>query len=241
MKTQNKIDSVTNPETVFTQGYIFYEKGDYKKAMGLFERALEINSSHYAASVYLAVVKEEQKKIEKAKKEESEKKKRKEKTRKKVQEAKSFYRRGKNYYEKGEFEKAIDMFNHVLKLVPKHKQTISYMKKSKNLLISRYYNRGFDYYEKGKLKEAIPLWKKILIYIPNDKEVQELIAKTTKQLKEQNIKKAKEYYDKGLTEYVDGNIEEAGKLFSKSLEFDPDNIKTQKAVEKIKALLKFSE
>ena len=88
---------------------------------------------------------------------------------------------GIQFFQIGEFAKALEVFQEVLKLDPQNETALDYERRSKIETISKettmseetekQYLKGMDEYFKGNLNEAIRIWEEILIQEPYNKKV----------------------------------------------------------------------
>ena len=88
---------------------------------------------------------------------------------------------GIQFFQIGEFAKALEVFQEVLVLDPQNETALDYERRSKIETISKettmsaeaekQYLKGMDEYLKGNLNEAIRIWEEILIQEPYNKKV----------------------------------------------------------------------
>ncbi len=132
-----------------------------------------------------------------------------------------YYFRGNEYYEKGDYDKAIENYNMAIILNP------SFME--------AYFNRGLCYYNKKDYDKAIKNYTKAIELDPNNAVIYnnrgdayyklqkyDLAIKDYDRALDLNKKYLKAYYNRGLAYAVMEDYDSAINDFSKVIELDPD-------------------
>ncbi len=139
-------------------------------------------------------------------------------------------------YQNKDYKNALNKYAEVLKFDPKNE-------KAMNGIIKINANMAADkekYLALGKQKvasapeKAVHYFKKVLLIDPNNQEANAYIQKLTGKESQVMIdaKMVKTLYYEGVDKYVNGNIEEAIKIWKKVLAIDPNHIESQKNIQR---------
>jgi len=153
-----------NPKLVGVYSYrglSYAKKGEYDKAIADYQQAISIDPNHTEA----------RKNLEDAIKLRNEKQQTKqEATQLNPKDAEAYYSRGNNYYNKGEYDKAIINYSQAIQINPKFDNA--------------YYNRGYAYKQKGDYDKARTNFQQAISINPNHalakKELESLNNNTLK-------------------------------------------------------------
>lgn len=90
--------------------------------------------------------------------------------------ANAAYDRGKNDFENGDLQRAIDNWEEVEKIAPGYKSVRTYLTRA-------YKYRGVELYGEGELEEAIDVWRKASKLDPDNDELREYIKRCESEIK----------------------------------------------------------
>jgi len=100
-----------------------------------------------------------------------------------------YWGKGFEYYQKGEYEKAIPEFKKILELDPNHLESKRLIVQAKEKIEERikqeaemHYTRGLKAYSQGLLEEAIKEWKEALKLEPGNEKIQKALEGVEKEL-----------------------------------------------------------
>jgi len=200
-------------ETHYFQGIDYYAEGEFGKAISEWEEVLLIDPEHKGAKEYMEKAREkiasvttERRKAEIPLRTPEEEK------------IEIYYRQGINYYLAGDYRKAIEQWQEVLRMDPSHKGAREYMAKAKGRLKVSEEGIGYSPYE----EEIEQYVKELEKGGTTDKEKEELIAT---------------HYQDGLVAYAHGDLSQAMKEWQIVLKLDPEHKKARRALIKLQAEL----
>ncbi len=165
-------------EQKFSEALSDYKQGDYNGAIAKWEEVVKVRSDE----AELEGLREEAKKrIAKARE-------------KKIKRMKKHYTRAVAHYKKRRWEEAMVELEGVLKLEPKHKQSIDLMKRieekiwltaqeGRKRMMDGYYNAGLAYFQNGEYDKAIAEFEKVLRLEPIHLQAQRLIKEAREKAK----------------------------------------------------------
>ncbi|MCX7956540.1 MAG: PorV/PorQ family protein [Endomicrobia bacterium] len=221
----------------FSKAKGLFDMGDLLKAKESFEIILQLDPNHEETKIYLQRIENIQKETLR-------------------QRVVVYLSEGINFYEKGDYEKAIQRFEGVLEIEPQNQKAKEYLqlvkskreekiKKEQELQqakeVEKNYNDAVLYMNKGKYKEAMDLLKKVLSLSPGYKDTQKLLSQAEQSYKQQVAKNREEsakLYTEGLKAYTSGDLKKAYELWKKAAELDPQNEKAVKGVERLQKEIK---
>ena len=214
-RTQVKLDDYDTSKEItgyFEKGEKYYKEGDFVKARFEFDSLLLMDPEHSGAKDYLnkIQVKAEELIAEQMKE--------------------TGY-----YYDRGDYEIALEHINKVLSFEPEHKVANEYLaltneklnliketrKKQQDKLegkwkaVSDYY-KGLALYNMGEWVQAISVFEDVLKYNPEHEGSREYLEKA-------KMKAAENYYERGLSYFRRGEYDSALREFKTSLKYAPDN------------------
>lgn len=139
-------------------------------------------------------------------------------------------------YQDNNYKGALNKYTEVLKFDPNNEKAMNGIIK----INSKINEDKEKYLTLGKQnittdpKKAINYFKKVLQIDPNNQEANSFIQKLTGKDSQITIdaKMVKTLYYEGVDKYVNGDIEEAIKLWKKVLEIDPNHIESQKNIQR---------
>ena len=146
----------------------------------------------------------------------------------KEQEIINLYIRGLGYYNNGEYEEALKIFQTVLVLAPNHENAKKDLEKTKKKISQKeslkHLKNGEDYVAKGKILEAIAEWNLAISSNPDDEEIKEAVDKLKKKIILERNEKAFSLFKENKT--VDAIAE-----WNNVLALDPEDITAKKGLE----------
>ncbi len=172
----------------FREGKESFYKGMWLQARAYFEDVLELNPHHQKAKQYLDYI---VKNIAAGR------------------EPEVFFRRGFDYYKKGDYNKAIAEFKQVLQILPEHRSAALFIdvineekkimhrkliakRHEKNRLIRKTYKRAVKFYEAGNYKEALIVFDALKDLDPGHPHLKDYREKTARKLRQQIQQLAKD-------------------------------------------------
>ncbi len=188
----------------YNMGVDYYNKGDYLKAKEFLEKALETNPNHSKAKKKLREVNSIIFSLNTEKKSE-----------------------GKKYFKKGDYDKAIEDFQFVLKIESDNdefKDLLHMATKAKNAL-----EEGKNLMKEKKYADAIEKFSQVLDYNSNDPVAKKLINEAVKEGKKQ----ASTWFNEGLSYYKKGDLKRAHSRFVSVLKANPSNNEARNMLNKI--------
>ena len=189
-----------------------YEKGDYLEALSNFQQAFSIDSTDTKVKEYLILI---NKKLTPSK-----------------SEIKSDFERGYEYYTKGEYRKAVQVFEDILRREPDNPEAKRYMKESLEKIkesISSILSRAERYERADKLRKALLELKRGLRVDPKSTAIKLKID----ELNHKITTRVSKYLSSGIEEFNKGNYKEARRYFEMVIALDPKNRKAKSYIGKI--------
>lgn len=145
----------------------------------------------------------------------------------------SLFEKGMKNYARGNYIKARDSFEKVLKIEPKNKLAKEYISKANDKIADEIRKglRKLKYYEsKGRYLKAYYLASNLLKLAPDNKEIKSKVKKYRNKLQVL----ARTYTEKGISAYEAGNFILAQKYFKNLLSIEPNNKTATRYLELIK-------
>lgn len=218
------------------QAIDFYNRGNYRRALSLFEEILQISPQRIEAIEY-------KKRCEEKLKEEMGTKQLQQQTipKKIVSDKKTEKQEGVIYlkfdeatklYGEKKYEDAISKFEEVVKLADEYKiedvrkQASDFLILCKEMAAEKYFRKGLEYRKQNNLESAYESYKKSINYKSENQLVKKEFEDVAKIL-------ADKYYNLGEKYYDQGDIEKAKEMFKKSIYYY-EKEETIRALEKIK-------
>ena len=219
-------------ESWFNEGYDWYNKQDYDKAIECYQKAIELNPDNANAYHGMGVAYEYKQDYDKAI----------ECYQKAIElnpkDAVAYYNMGNAYYNKQDYDKAIECYQKAIELNPKDAVA--------------YYNMGNAYYNKQDYEKAIEWYEKAIKISPKYADAYNNMGNAY--YNTQNYDKAIECYEKTIEidpkhTYVYYNIgnaykngkqdyEKAIECYEKAIEINPDYAKAKSSKEVVLRILK---
>jgi len=143
------------------------------------------------------------------------------------------YDKALTYYEKNNFDMALDNFDKSLEIAFKYQFTkyIENINKYEGIikatLAERHYKAGFEYLHNNNLEAAFSEYKQSLNYNPDNLTARVEMEKINKEL-------GQKYYEKGMSYFSRGEMGKARDAFRKALEYEPDKPEALRALDRIK-------
>jgi len=219
------------------QAYSFYEEGKLTDSLDEWREVLKLDPASIRAKEYIERIEGKLSKIEKEKYLERVKEKRK-------TEIAKLLGRGDRFYEEEKYLKAIEEWEKILKINPKHnlaRENIDRTKDKIERLIEVHISRGKEFFNKKDSASAIKEFKVVLNFDPENREAKEYIEKTKEQAAEvvKKVSRAEidALYYEAADLYLKGKYEESISVLDKLLELDPVNENAYKLLEKAKSVL----
>ncbi|MDH5661400.1 MAG: tetratricopeptide repeat protein [Elusimicrobiota bacterium] len=165
-------------EQKFSEALSDYKQADYNGAIAKWEEVVKVRSDDAELK---GLIEEAKERIAKAKEQ-------------KIKSMKKRYTKAVAYYKKRRWEEAMAELEEVLKLEPKHKQSIDLMKRieekiwltaqeGRKKMMDGYYNAGLAYFQNGEYKKAIAEFEKVLSLEPIHLQAQRLIKEAREKAK----------------------------------------------------------
>lgn len=214
----------------FKQGMSYYAAGDYDKAKMAFEKTLTIDPDHLDARSQL------------------------EKTREIMQDAGrrsqelellagagDAYKVGLEMFQKNDLEGALTKFTEVQLLIPEYEEVARYLDLTKVTLAGVLFEQAQINMDNGQLEEAAMKMKRATQLAPTDSRIATGLKVAERDLEIKNARRSAQLYKDGLEAFLGGNGDKAEELWKKSLELDPSNEETLKAISKIEEQKRYAE
>ncbi|OED36709.1 hypothetical protein AB834_02670 [PVC group bacterium (ex Bugula neritina AB1)] len=146
-------------EKFYEKGKYFYRKDDFQKAIEQFEQAVNLKPDHRYAPAYLKRSQEKLLKKKNNTKDKAEGDSAKPEVQKEEDPFDKFYNKGKYFYRRDNFEKAIEQFEQAVKLKPDHRYAPMYLKRSKEKLQSQKADQSQNVLYKDKQTGGVSMGK----------------------------------------------------------------------------------
>ncbi|MBN1822691.1 MAG: PorV/PorQ family protein [Endomicrobiales bacterium] len=214
---------------LYDKGISFYKRGMFREAVKYFDAVVLASPGRYDAKEYAAKCRqymaeeEERQRTEQLIREQG-----------LVQnEMDSTYDKALSYYEKGNFEMALEYFEKSKRLAERYRfeqyhQSISnYIENSKMLLSEKHFRKGQEYQRKEDYDKSAEEYRRALEYNPGNASARIEYEKMSGDL-------AQKYYEMGMNHFARSEMEEAREYLIKCLQFDPTRTEAQKVLDRIK-------
>ena len=222
---QRQTDKNKIIEKHYLSGKYYFQQGELAKAKDEFEKIIVLDSMHRGAGEFLKRISQKFDTIT---------------------DVKSVYNHGYACFEKGEYDRAINVMEWVLSMEPQHpcaekllplakekllKQRKEEEKRKKKKLAESLYKKGLELYNKGLYWQSIEKFQKLLKVEPNYKGAQNYINKIRHQI-------ANSFCEKGIEFFEKERWKKAVEKFKVALRYIPTLQKakdyTEKALKNIK-------
>ncbi|MDD5687705.1 MAG: PorV/PorQ family protein [Elusimicrobia bacterium] len=213
-------------EILFNQGLEFYNRDEFEDAISIWEKVILLDPEHASSKEYIVKAKIDIEKRERRKLDER---------------YKILYEKALEFYNKGNYKKALGLFTEISQKSDGTLKVDDYLTKTKEKVANMYLKEGQKLFENGFYKEAITVLNKSLECVPDYKEALDYIKKCQEKVNEEFEKNkvlADEYNNKGLIEYNQGNLKEAIKFWEDALKLNPGHESAAKNLERAKKELK---
>ncbi|MBI4057040.1 MAG: hypothetical protein HY399_05770 [Elusimicrobia bacterium] len=154
--------------------------------------------------------------------------------------------RALNLSQAGDLENSLQAWEEVLRLDPNYSGAVDSIEKLKSRLLEQKRRASLEMtltevlslYHENKLLEAAEKALDVIREDPFNPHAQELLAQIGNYLKERKEstgiqERAQQVYLEGLIEFSQGNPLEARRLWKKALRYDPNHLKSRKAIERV--------
>lgn len=135
---------------------------------------------------------------------------------------------GRELFDQKKYEEALAKFNEILAIDTNDAEALRLRDLSKELIAKDAYNAGLRAARDGDLKGAAAFAQKALRFKPNYPEARDLLDKVGTTKKKQDEEMSKKLYNESLDAFLAGDPQKAYELAVKSLEFDPNNVPSQR-------------
>lgn len=234
-KLKEKIDKEIKES--FNQAKDLFDKGDILKAREIFDIIIKLNPEHKESKSYLQKIDNIHKEAIK-------------------QRITVYFTEGINFYEKGNYTKAIQRMENILEIDPNYEKAKEYLtlsKQKQNEMVAKQketeklkqaekmYQEATAFFDRGNYSKSVELFKKLLELIPNYKDVSSKLSQAQQKYELQivlNKEESAKLYTEGLKAYTSGDLKKAYELWKKSSELDPGNDRAKKGVERLEKEIK---
>ncbi len=213
-------------ESFYTSAMNYYSEGNLGEALTNLDRALVWDPEYLEAQAMYDKIKEEKRK----------------------RDAESYYNRGLELYNQGNFMDAITSFEKCLELDPENSLAAKWQENSFTALVevqkSKYgkkqekgkevsdlMKKGVSFYSKGEYFKAEAKFKEVLAIEPQNLEAKDYLSKSEKARKD----KASDYIRRADAARARGDYGKAIDAYQKALEYEPNNPDAAKGLAEAKA------
>lgn len=214
-------------ESFYTSAMNYYSEGNLAEALANLDRALVWDPEYPEAQAMYDKIKEEKRK----------------------KDAETYYNRGLELYNQGNFMDAITQFEKCLELDPENSLAAKWQENSFTALVevqktkygkkqeqgkqvSDLMKKGVSYYSKGDYFKAEERFKEVLKLDPQNAEAKDYLAKSEKAKKD----KAADYLRKADAAKSRGDYAKALDAYQKALDYEPSNPDANKGLVETKQL-----
>jgi tetratricopeptide (TPR) repeat protein len=193
-------------ESLYKQGIENYKANQFDQASYYFKKAAGIDKN-YKSAEFLAEALERMQKYP-------------------ASEAKEkvigeYYDLGKDYYDQGQYLKAVTTWERVLILEPKNASIINdSIYEARTNIAGPHYEKGWQYYNDERFDKAAEEWEQVLALDPSYKGLSDLLAKTKVKLKQNKVYSLVQDADSA---YKRDDLNKALDLVSQALKQEPNN------------------
>ncbi len=202
--------------TLYNQAVKEYDAKNYNKALGLFQKVLEIFPLHKNAYAYII------KSLTLIQKNENPDTRIEENNQTIESRNEEMFQNGLNEYLKQDYVKAAVIWSEIKRISPDYRKAFDYIRKAQDKIdeiAQNFIDQGSYYYEKGDVSRAIIEWEKGLSRFPDNERLKVQI----KAVKNQNKIIFDQLISEGDARIKEKKYEEALKLYSDGVEKYPDS------------------
>jgi len=221
--------------------YGFYGEGNLLNSLDEWKEVAKLDPANKSAGNYISRIKEKLSARDEKIYTERQKEKRK-------KEIVSLLMEGDKFYDEGEYLKAIEAWEKVLKIDRKQNAAEENIKEAKaklNEIKNEILKQGRQYYGQKKYGEAARKFRRAVKIDPGNKTALGFLDKIEKDIGEQKAqiprKEIDEMYYEAADLYLKGSYSEAGKIVENLITRDPANKNAYKLLERIESVLKVME
>ncbi|MFQ5825137.1 MAG: tetratricopeptide repeat protein [bacterium] len=198
----------------YREGLKFYHEERFDEAQEAFLTVLSIDPKHRAARKNLTNLQIERK-----------------------DKALSYLTQAEDYFQKQDWQSALELFTKTLKIDPTHSMAAQRKKETlRQLQITNLLEEGRNKYNAQNLIEAVEIYNKVLQLDSNNDQAKKELTKCKEKINE----KVEKYFNEGINFYTLDRYEEAIEKWNEALKFDPNHKGSleykQKALQRLKAL-----
>ncbi|OGR95822.1 MAG: hypothetical protein A2902_01925 [Elusimicrobia bacterium RIFCSPLOWO2_01_FULL_64_13] len=209
-------------ESFYRAGMVAFAEENYPKAREEFEKVLAIQPTHKEAKAQLEKCNQVLEKREKIEREAA-----------REDLLTRTNREALDAFGKDRFEESLVLFEKVLELDPGQSEAVRYRDLSREMVYKNRFETGRDLVGKGEWGPAAEALKKALEIDPESDEARKLLAESERQISLQKRITSQNLYRQGLASFLSGDVEKARTIWKQSLELDPDNEETRRALKRV--------
>lgn len=143
---------------------------------------------------------------------------------------------GTEAYHQKEFDKALEWFDTLLEIDPRHKDALRYRTLTRQALAETLYDDGREAWKAGELELADRYFMQALSLDPDHTKALGASQELRGSILAQRKKESERLYRRGLEAFADGRPEHVAELWQKALELDPDNREAKRGLERLQGI-----
>ena len=183
-KEKAKKDDAKKIEKLYKKSLNYYRKKKYARALAEFQKVAAASGGYKDTDAYILRAGENMKKEAELREAKKAAKKEKSKTGKMpAEEIEKYYKEGQRFYDKSEFDKALESFQIVLDDNPNYKRASNWKASAENGIKKKYYSEAINAYDSGDYKRAKEFFEKILAVDPSHARSKAMVQKCEEKMR----------------------------------------------------------